>query len=239
MFTKILDTDVADDRRLFDTNFWGIVNGSRIAVPYLMAAGGGAFINLGSEVSDVAVPVQAMYSASKHAIMGFTDGLREELISEHVPITVTLIKPAAINTPFARHAKNNLDKDATLPPPVYDVDIVADQILHAAVYGGRDLYAGGGGRLMAFLGRHFPKLNDHFMAVFGAKQQLADRPPDRSFDGLHQSRGFHRSQGDVERDRHIQKVSLYGIAKRHPLATSLAIAAGAFVSRHCGQTRNV
>jgi len=226
MFTKILKTDVADDRRLFDTNFWGIVNGSRLAVPHLLAAGGGALINVGSEVSDVSVPVQGMYASSKHAVMGFTDALRDEILHDHLPVSVTLIKPAAINTPFPRHAKNNLEQDATLPAPVYAVDLVADQILYAATYGSRELYAGGGGRLMAFLGRSFPAVMDVVASKFMYGQQLADRPADHSYEGLHSPRGFHRAEGDVERDRHVQQVSLYGIASRNPLKTAAAAAVG-------------
>lgn len=230
MYTNLLDTDVADDRRLFETNFWGIVNGSRLAVPYLKAAGGGALINLGSEVSDVSIPVQGMYATSKHAVLGFTDALRMEVLAAELPVSVTLVKPAAINTPFPRHAKNNLDQDATLPAPVYAVDLVADQILHAAMHGGRELYAGGGGRAMAFLGRAFPGVMDKVMGATGAQQQLAERPADHSNEGLHASRGFHRAEGDVDRDRHVQQVSLYGVARRHPLATALtAAAAGAAV----------
>jgi short-subunit dehydrogenase len=226
IYTKILKTDVADDRRLFDTNFWGIVNGSRIAVPYLVAAGGGALINLGSEVSDVAIPVQAMYAASKHAVKGFTDGLRQELMADKVPVTVTLIKPAAINTPFPQHARNNLDKEGTLPAPVYDVDIAADQILHAAEYGGRDLFAGGAGRIVALLSQHFPKAADLYMAAIGGGQGLVDRPPDRRFEGLYESRGFHQARGELGRDHHVQNLSLYGVAKRNPFMTTVAIAAG-------------
>lgn len=225
MYSRLLETDVADDRRLFETNFWGIVNGSRLAVPYLRAAGGGALINLGSEVSDVAVPVQGMYSTSKFAIKGFTNALREELLEAEYPVSVTLIKPAAINTPFPRHAKNNLDQDATLPSPVYDVDLVADQILYAAENGGRELYVGGGGRAMSLMGQHFPGVMDWFLAKFGAKLQLASRAADHSNEGLHVSRGFHVASGDVDRDRHVQKVSLYGVARRHPVATSLTAAA--------------
>lgn len=227
MYTRLLDTDIADDRRLFETNFWGIVNGSRLAVPYLLAAGGGAIINLGSEVSDVSIPVQGMYSTSKHAVMGFTDALRDEVLEARLPVSVTLIKPAAINTPFPRHAKNNLDRDATLPSPVYAVDLVADQILHAAVHGGRELYVGGGGRAMAFLGQHFPSLTDWLMARVMGQQQLADRPADHSNEGLHQTRGFHRASGDVDRDRHVQKISFYNLARRNPLTTTMLIAAGA------------
>ncbi len=227
MYTKILTTDVADDRRLFETNFWGIVNGSRIAVPHLKAAGGGALINLGSEVSDVSLPIQGMYATSKHAVLGFTDALRQEIMEDGLPISVTLIKPTAINTPFPRHAKNNIDKDATLPSPVYAVNIVADQILHAAVHGGRELYAGGAGRLRVLVGQHFPTLFDHLMATLGGPQQLADRPADHSNEGLHSSRGFHQTDGDVDRDRHVFKHSVYGAAVRHPVTTVLVASAAA------------
>lgn len=225
MFTKILETDPNDDRRLFETNFWGIVNGSRLAVQFLMQSGGGALINVGSEVSDVAIPVQGMYATSKHAVLGFTDALRQEILIDKLPITVTLIKPAAINTPFPRHAKNNLDKDATLPSPVYAVDVVADQILYAATRGSRELYAGGGGRLMAMIGRHFPGVMDYLMSGHMARQQLADRPADHSNEGLYESRGFHQEEGDVERDRHIQKISFYGLARRHPITSTMVAAA--------------
>ncbi len=230
MYTKILATDVVDERRLFETNFWGVVNGSRLAVRHLKASGGGALINLGSEVSDISIPIQGMYATSKHAIRGFTDALRDEILADDLPVSVTLIKPAAINTPFARHAKNNLMHDATLPPPVYDVDVVADQILHAAVHGGRELYAGGGGRLTALLGQHFPALTDHLMATWGVSHQITKRPADRSYESLYSSRpGFHRTRGDVDRDRYVQKMSLYGVARRHPLAT-LAVAAASVLT---------
>ena len=225
MYTRLMDTPIEDDRRLFETNFWGLVHGSRIAVPHLIKAGGGALINLGSEVSDVSIPVQGMYATSKHAIMGFTDALRDEVLHDELPVSVTLIKPAAINTPFARHALNHLDKDATLPSPVYAVDLVADQILHAAQYGGRELYAGGGAWLAGLLGPAFAQVTDKIMSGFGWSQQQADRPVDNSNAGLHSSRGFHRAKGDVDRDRHVQQVSFYGMARRNPLTTA-AVAAG-------------
>lgn len=194
-YTNLLDTDIAADRRLFETNFWGIVNGPRIGVPHLLAACGGTHINVGSEVSDISVPIQGMYSTSNHAVLGFTDALRDD----RLPVSVTLIKPAAISTPFPRHAKNNLDRDASLPAPVYAVDLVADQILHAAVDGGREFYVGGGGRLMTFLGRSLPSVIDRIASTMLVGQQLADRPADHSNEGLHSSRGFHSAEGDVHR----------------------------------------
>ena len=115
IFGRLQDVSEEDSRRLFDVNFWGLVSGSRIAASHL-ATKGGAIINLGSVVSDVAFPIQGMYAASKHAIKGFTDAFRMELRERGVPISVTLIKPSAINTPFARHARNYLSQEPKLPP---------------------------------------------------------------------------------------------------------------------------
>lgn len=94
-----------DAKRLFDTNFWGVVFGSQVALPHLERTGG-ALINLGSVVSDIAMTTQGMYAASKHAVKGFTDALRLELEERDAPVSVTLIKPAAINTPYVDHAAN-------------------------------------------------------------------------------------------------------------------------------------
>src|SRR6185437_5099528 len=99
-------------------------------------------------------------------------------------------------------------------------------ILHAATHGSRELYAGGGARAMSFLGRHFPGLMDRMMASSGEEQQLTGRPADHSYEGLHQSRGFHRAEGDVDRDHRIHQTSVYGLVRRHPVATAVLTAAG-------------
>jgi len=88
----------ADGRRLFDINFWGVVNGSLAALPYLL--GGGALINMGSDLPDRDLPLQGMYSSSKHAVEGFTQALRAEVVDvDHAPISVTLIQPGAPAAP--------------------------------------------------------------------------------------------------------------------------------------------
>ncbi|HEY8157336.1 MAG TPA: SDR family oxidoreductase [Methylobacter sp.] len=99
IYGRIMDVPVEDLRRLFETNFWGVVNGSRIAVNHLRSKGG-ALINLGSEVSDAPIPLQGLYASSKHAVKGFTDSLRMELEADGLPISVTLIRPTATHTPF-------------------------------------------------------------------------------------------------------------------------------------------
>jgi short-subunit dehydrogenase len=76
---------MAEKRRVFETNFWGVVYGCKAAVNHLSARGG-CIINIGSEVSDMAIPLQGIYSASKHAVKGYTDALRMELEHDAIPV---------------------------------------------------------------------------------------------------------------------------------------------------------
>jgi NAD(P)-dependent dehydrogenase (short-subunit alcohol dehydrogenase family) len=84
----------AESRRVFDVNFWGVVNGSMAALPYLL--GGGALINVGSELADGDLPLQGMYSSSKYAVKAFTQALRSELADVDRALSITLIEPGAL-----------------------------------------------------------------------------------------------------------------------------------------------
>jgi NADP-dependent 3-hydroxy acid dehydrogenase YdfG len=97
LWGKIGDLPETDMRQLFETNFWGVVNGSEVALRHLRDQGG-ALINVGSLESDRAFPLQGIYAASKHAVKGFTDALRMELEADDVPVSVTLVKPASIGS---------------------------------------------------------------------------------------------------------------------------------------------
>ena len=99
IYGRIEDVTVADARRLFETNYWGVVNGSLAALPHLRRSGG-TLITVGSILSDTGYPLQGHYTASKHAVKGFTDSLRLELEHDGAPVSVTLIQPAAIDTPI-------------------------------------------------------------------------------------------------------------------------------------------
>ncbi|SFU67333.1 SDR family oxidoreductase [Pseudoduganella namucuonensis] len=176
-----------DHERLFQTNFWGVVYGSLEAVKH-MRKDGGALINLGSELSDVSVPLQGMYAASKHAVKGFTDSLRMELEKEGAPVSVTLIKPAAIDTMFTVHAKNYMAREPKLPPPVYAPDLAADAILRAAEHPERDLFVGGAAKLTSFTGLNLPRLLDKYMEALMFKLQRSELPSATNRrDALHQA----------------------------------------------------
>lgn len=170
IFGRLEQVRPEDHRRLFDTNFWGVVNGSLEAVRHLKARGG-ALINVGGATSDRAVPLQGMYAASKHAVKGFTDALRVELAHAQVPVAVTLIKPAAVDTLLAIHARNYMEREPALAPPVYAPALVARAILFAAAHPRRDVFVGGAAKAMSLGGLYLPKLMDRYMVARLFRQQ--------------------------------------------------------------------
>jgi short-subunit dehydrogenase len=229
---KLEEVSDEDHRRLFDTNFWGVVYGSLVAVKELRRRGG-ALINLGSEVSEVAVPIQGMYAASKHAVKGFTDALRMELEADRAPVSVTLVRPAAIDTPFPQHARNYFDREPKLPPPVYAPEEVARAILHAAAHPERDVFVGGASRMFTAMAHQAPRITDWVNERFLIPQHFRDEPARNPEGALHRAGFGGRIRGD--HPGYVMKTSLYTRAARHPLLTgALAVAAGVAVGALVG-----
>jgi short-subunit dehydrogenase len=225
IYGEILETQLEDMRRLFDTNFWGVVNGSRIAAEHLKNRGG-ALINVGSVLSDRAIPVQGVYCASKHAVKGFTDAFRMELESENYPISVTLIKPSAINTPYTEHARNLMPNEPNVPPPVYAPELVAEAILFCAQNVVRDFTVGEGGKMISLMGNLAPRLTDKAMEwSAAATQQKASPDTGNRPDSLYETHSDLRERGNY--DGIVFEESLYQRAKLNPLVTSAILIGGA------------
>src|SRR5690606_8142000 len=108
---------------------------------------------------------------------GFTDALRMELEAEAAPVVVTLVKPGSINTPYPQHARNYMDHEPTVPAPVYDPAIVARAILHCAERPRRDVFVGGGSKLLAPSGKLMPAITDFFMQRVLIPEQQKEEPP--------------------------------------------------------------
>ena len=175
VYARIDEVSDRDTERVFLTNFWGVVHGSRMALPHLRAQGG-ALINVGSEVSEAVVPLQGMYSASKHAVKGFTDALRIELDADEAPVSVTLIQPTAVDTPFPEHAGNYLSQEPKLPTPMIEPEKVAFAILEAATEPVRDVRVGTMAKVNTTMAKLLPSLGD-MMAKMQIGRQQRDEPP--------------------------------------------------------------
>jgi len=223
-YGRLTEVAIEDMRQLFEVNFWGMVHGARAAVPQLRRTGG-ALINIGSIVSDRAIPLQGAYSASKHAVKGFTDALRMELEEEGAPISVTLIKPSAIDTPYFQHAKNYMEVQPKPPAPVYAPEVVANAILRAAEHPIRDITIGGGGRFISALGTALPRLTDFYMERAMFDSQRSDVPAEGAAGNLYEPSG----QENLERGGyrgHVMQSSMYTRAALSPAKALLAAGVG-------------
>ncbi len=172
------DTSVEETQQVMQTNFMGMVHGVKAALPFMQTQKSGTIINVGSVESQVGLPFNSAYAASKHAIKGYTEALRMELEHAHSGINVTLIMPAAMNTPFFNHALSKLGVLPRPAGPVYKPELVAEAIVYAAEHPQRDVYVGGGGKLFGALEHISPTLADKFMTTGGTmfRAQESSRP---------------------------------------------------------------
>jgi short-subunit dehydrogenase len=224
VYAKLEELSDEDHEQLFNTNYWGVVYGATEALPHLKERGG-ALITTGSISSQMPAPVLSAYTASKFAVKGYIDSLRLELIHDKAPVSVTLIQPSGINTPFGEHALNEMDARSQVPPPVYSPDIVAKAICRAAEYPTRDIIIGGGGRAMTLFSTLLPNLADQIFAraffLTALNKDEPKRPP---------SGGFHTGggEGEVYGDQNMRNTSVYTTLRSHPIASvvGLAVAAG-------------
>lgn len=176
IYGRLDEISEEDARRLFDTNFWGVVHGSLAALPYLKQQGG-ALINIGSELSDAVVPLQGMYAASKHAVEGFTEALRVELQQvDKAPVAVTLIQPTSVNTPYPQHAKNYMDQEPKVPTPQLDPQDVVKAILNAATNPKREVKVGTMSKVDTVISNLAPALFDRLAAMQTNSQQYGSPP---------------------------------------------------------------
>lgn len=223
LYGRITELSTEEMRRQFDINFWGQVYGSITAVKHLRG-NGGAVINVGSVLSDRAIPLQGIYCAAKHALRAFTDTLRMELEADGVPIAVTLVKPASIDTPFFDKARTHMGVEPQPVPPVYAPELVAKTILHCASHPTREIMVGGAGHLLT-AANMAPRAADLYMERTMFKAQQTEIPaegrPDNLFSAVEHDGG---ERGRNWRGR-TKGTSAYTAAVLHP-----GVAAGAVVS---------
>ncbi|WP_082472588.1 SDR family oxidoreductase [Sphingomonas sp. Leaf357] len=217
-----------DHRRVFDVNYFGVLHGSLVAARHLRGRGG-AIVNVGSILGDRSIVQQGPYCATKHAVQALTDTLRMELEREGAGISVTLIKPGAIDTPFPEHARNFMDQPPRLPPPLYTPEVVADAVLFACAHPRRTLYAGGGGLLSSLLAQAAPRLTDKIMELTG--KTLQQKPGDPGIaarrDNLYEARDDDL-RGSLDVHARGSSVALQGQKLPRPML-ALALGAGAAI----------
>ncbi|WP_240742117.1 SDR family oxidoreductase [Micromonospora zingiberis] len=168
---------VAEFRRVLEVDLLGTAYGMRAALPHLDAAGGGVVVNNASVLAEVAMPYQSAYNAAKHGIRGLADTVRQELrLTGRGNISICTVLPAAIDTPFFRHAANHSGRTLAPPPPVYPPELVAETIVRLLRRPRRETYAGGAARLIGLQWRLAPALAERALAWYAHRTQFGPTP---------------------------------------------------------------
>lgn len=172
VYGEFLDLPMDEIRRVVEVTLLGTVHGAKVALDQMRRqAGGGTVVNVSSGLGDRAVPLQSAYSLSKYGVNGLGDALRVELAHANLPLRVSTIKPASVDTPFFAHARSRMGVAPKPVPPVYAPELVAAAILHAATHPVRELAVGGAAAGIGLLERLSPRLLDWQLRLVGYPAQ--------------------------------------------------------------------
>lgn len=236
IYAPVLEASDEDHQKVIQTNYWGVVYGSIEAAKHLKYKGG-ALINIGSIASDMPTPILSIYAASKHAVKGFTDSLRLELQHDKEPVSVTLIKPSGIHTPFGDHARNYLEHASQVPPPVYHPEIAAKAILYAAEHPKREITVGGAGILQTQFAHLFPRLADRVFESAFYRFAVDKSRPNRGKSSLYGPSAGENKLGD--QSGYTRRTSIATKVQTHPRITAIAgLALGAVALSLASNSRN-
>jgi short-subunit dehydrogenase len=218
IFGEIPQVSVEDMHRVFDTVYWGVVYGCLEAVEHYRERGEpGAIVNVGSLFGDRSTPIQSTYASAKHAVHGFTDALRVELEHEKDPVSVTLVHPGRIDTPYNEHAQAYVEAQPAHRGMIYPPEAVAEAVLGAAVRPVRDVYVGSQAKVVQLAGALTPRLVDKIMSWYMWPTQM---DPHRASVPRDDSALWHAGYGGQERGSHVgwhRKGSWTVAATVHPV----------------------
>lgn len=185
-------------KRVINVSLMGQVYGAMAALPHLKREGRGALIHVSSLLGRRSLPLQSAYCAAKHGIEGFLESLRVELQHEKIPISVTSVMPAAINTPFYNNALTKLGVKPSGPPPYYQPSLVADAILYVAEHPTRDFLVGDAAKVLDVLQRLSPGLVDSLLlrVAFPLQRTTEPKSEDAPNNLYEPVPGYDRVEGD-------------------------------------------
>jgi len=183
VFSPVKEMEAAEFRRVTEVNYLGYVHGTLAALKRMLPRNHGRIIQVGSALAVRSIPLQSAYCGSKHAIVGFTDSLRCELIHDKSNVKAIVVHMPAMNTPQFTWVKSRLPNLPQPVPPIYAPEVGARIVLHAALTESpRREYWVGGSTVKAILGQKFiPGLLDLYLGKTGYEAQQREAPdsPDR------------------------------------------------------------
>ena len=178
VFSPVKEMTAEEFKRVTEVTYLGYVYGTLAALRRMLPRDRGIIIQVGSALAYRGIPLQAAYCAAKHAIQGFCDSLRTELIHDDSNVRLTMIQMPALNTPQFGWVKSRLPNKAQPVPPIFQPEVAAEAIVFAADHDRREIYVGWP-TVKAIVGNKIaPGFADHYLARNGFQSQQTDQPKD-------------------------------------------------------------
>jgi short-subunit dehydrogenase len=197
VLAPVAETAAEDVRRVTEVTYLGYVHGTLAVLPRMRARDRGVIVMVGSALAYRAIPLQATYCAAKHAVRGFTDALRCELMAEHSGVRVTSVHLPGLNTPQFGWVRTTLRRHPQPVPPIYQPELAADAIVWASAHPRREFFVGGSTVATIVGNKLAPRVADRYLARTNIQAQQSGDPidpehhPDYLYTPLPGDRGAH------------------------------------------------
>lgn len=182
VFSPVKNMTPEEYKRVTDVTYLGYVYGTLAVLKRMLKRNAGVIVHVGSALAYRGIPLQSAYCAAKHAVQGFHESLRSELLHDESQVKVTMVQLPAINTPQFDWVRSRLPHTAQPVPPIYQPEVAAQAILYAAQHTPREINIGYMVELTLLLNKFIPGILDAYLAENGFKSQqtrekeTADRP---------------------------------------------------------------
>jgi NAD(P)-dependent dehydrogenase (short-subunit alcohol dehydrogenase family) len=200
VFAPVKETPPEEFRRVTEVTYLGYVYGTLAALRRMLPRDRGVIVQVGSALAYRAIPLQASYCGAKHAILGFTESLRTELLHDGSRVRVTMVHLPAVNTPQFNWVRARLPRKPQPVPPVFQPEVAARAIVWAAHHDRRELNVGLSTVLAILADKIAPGLLDYYLARTGYQSQQRPEPiePDRKDNLWAPVPGDHGAHGDFD-----------------------------------------
>ena len=226
IFSPFKEIEPEDFKRSTEVCYLGTVYGTKAALKTMLPRERGTIVQVGSALSYRAIPLQSAYCGAKHAIRGFTDSVRTELLHDGSNVHITMVQLPAINTPQFNVSKTALPKHPQPVPPIYQPEVPARAIYWAAHQRRREVRVGLSSTIVIAGNKLLPGLGDWYLAKTGYDSQQTDKPvdPDRPDNLYDPVPGDHGAHGNFDEHSHEESPQLW--ATEHLGLLALAGGAG-------------
>ncbi len=230
VFSPVHEMSPDDYRRVTDVTYLGFVHGTLAALRHMRPRNAGSIVQVGSALAYRSIPLQSAYCGAKHAMVGFTDSLRSELIHDKSGIKLTVVHMPGLNTPQFDWCKNNLPNKAQPVPPIFQPEVGARAVYWAAHHNRREVLVGWPTVKAVWAQKFVPGLLDWYLARTAWDGQLVDEPAADRPDDLYSPVDGHQSAHGRFDDRAREWSSALWLVTRPrwapAAAASLVAAAG-------------